>query len=50
MVVAIVFAVLMVTVFPALVFIGGAVWSGVMGHFLMDDVDEAADGEPATVA
>jgi len=43
MVVAIMFAVLMVTVFPALVFLGGAVWSALMGRSLMDATDEASE-------
>ncbi len=44
---AIVFAILMVTVFPALVFVGGGIWSAAMGWLLVEDADARAEGRPA---
>jgi hypothetical protein len=37
----------LVIVGPAVVMIGGAIWSALIGWLLLDDADERAEGQPA---
>jgi hypothetical protein len=43
----IIIVILMVTVFPVAIFVGGAIWTLLIGHFMIDDTDDAPEGAPA---
>jgi hypothetical protein len=37
----------MIVVGPAVIMIGGAIWSALVGWLLLDDADQRAEGQPA---
>ena len=44
---AVLIVIALVIVGPAVVMIGGAVWSALIGTLLLDDAEERAEGQPA---
>lgn len=44
---AVLIVVAMVVALPVALFVGGAVWSALLGWLLADDADERAEGQPA---
>lgn len=44
---AVLIVIALVIVGPAVVMIGGAVWSALIGTLLLDDAEERAKGQPA---
>lgn len=43
----VVIVIAMVVAIPILLFVVGAVWTGLLGWMLADDADERAEGQPA---